>query len=218
VCRFLAYLPSTVVLTTIEEDGMIHEAAVFQLADEAAVRAFALVRDEDMDSVLPPLFDMPGADQPRPLREVLAHAAYDEAWIPDLLAGRTMDEVGRDAYDGDLLGDDPHGNIARIAARARAAAAEVTDREAVVHCSYGDVPAWDYFWQLNVARTLAAHDIARHLGAEPPLSDELAKAMFEGTAPAAEMWRSFGIYRPEVPVPDDAPWRTRFLALTGRRA
>jgi uncharacterized protein (TIGR03086 family) len=197
---------------------MIHEAAVFQLADEAAVRAFALVRDEDMDSVLPPLFDMPGADQPKPLREVLAHAAYDEAWIPDLLAGRTMDEVGRDAYDGDLLGDDPQGNIARIAARARAAAAEVTDREAVVHCSYGDVPAWDYFWQLNVARTLAAHDIARHLDAEPPLSEELAKAMFEGTAPAAEMWRSFGIYRPEVPVPADAPWRTRFLALTGRRA
>ncbi len=147
---------------------MIHEAAVFQLADEAAVRAFTLVRAEDMDSVLPPLFDMPGADKPKPLREVLAHAAYDEAWIPDMLAGRTMDEVGRDAYDGDLLGDDPHGNIARIAARARAAAAEVTDRDAVVHCGYGDVPTWDYFWQLNVARTLAAHDIARHLGADSP--------------------------------------------------
>lgn len=196
---------------------MIHEAAVFQLADKAAVHAFTLVRAEDMDSVLPPLFDMPGADQPLPLRQVLAHAAYDEAWIPDMLAGRTMDEVGRDTYDGDLLGDDPHGNIARIAEQARAAAAQVTDRGAIVHCGYGDVPTWDYFWQLNVARTLAAHDIARHLGAETPLYEELAQAMWEGTAPAADMWRSFGIYRTEVAVPDGASWRARYLALTGRK-
>jgi hypothetical protein len=196
---------------------MIHEATVFQLADKAAVHAFTLVGTEDLDSVLPPLFDMPGADRPLPLRQVLAHAAYDEAWIPDMLAGRTMDEVGRDAYDGDLLGDDPHGNMTRIAERARAAAARVTDRDAVVHCGYGDVPAWDYFWQLNVARTLAAHDIARHLGAGSPVSEELAEAMWEGTAPSADMWRSFGIYREEVPVPEGASWRARYLALTGRK-
>jgi hypothetical protein len=196
---------------------MIHEAEVFQLADQAAVHAFKLVGPEDMDSVLPPLFDMPGADQPLPLRQVLTHAAYDEAWIPDMLAGRTMEEVGRDTYDGDLLGDDPHGSIARIAERARAAAGRVTDRDAVVHCAYGDVPVWDYFWQLNVARTLAAHDIARHLGAESPVSEELAKAMWEGTAPAADTWRSFGIYREEVAVPDGASWRARYLGLTGRQ-
>jgi hypothetical protein len=217
VCRNLTYIAPTVVPDDDRGERMIHEAAVFQLADKAAVHAFTLVGAEDMDRVLPPLFDMPGADRPRPLREVLAHAAYDEAWIPDMLAGRTMDEVGRDAYDGDLLGDDPHGNIARIAERARAAAARVVDRDAVVHCSYGDVPAWDYFWQLNVARTLAAHDIARHLGVGSPVSEELAQAMWEGTAPAADMWRSFGIYREEVPVPEGASWRARYLGLTGRK-
>ena len=195
---------------------MIHEAEVFQLADEAAVQAFALVGPDDMDSVLPPVFDMPGADRPVPLRQVLAHAAYDEAWIPDMLAGRTMDEVGRDAYDGDLLGTDPHAAVARIAERARAAAARVTDRDAVVHCSYGDVPMWDYFWQLNVARALTAHDVAQLLGTESPLSEELAREMWKGTAPSADMWRSFGVYRAEVPVPDGASWRTRYLGLTGR--
>jgi hypothetical protein len=30
------------------------------------------------------------------------------------------------------------------------------------------------------------------------------------------MWRSFGIFRTEIPVGEDASWRTRFLALTGR--
>jgi hypothetical protein len=43
-----------------------------------------------------------------------------------------------------------------------------------------------------------------------------ARAMWEGTAPAADMWRSCGIYREELPVPDGASWRARYLALTGR--
>jgi hypothetical protein len=159
---------------------------------------------------------MPGADRPVPLRQAVNHYAYENAWVPDLLGGRTMDEVGRDRYDGDLLGADPTGNIRRISAAAAEAAVAVTDRDAIVHCSYGDALTWDYFWQLNVARSLSAHDIAQHLGLDYRLPEDLARGMYEGTAPAADMWRSFGVFRPEVPVPADASWRDRFLGLTGR--
>jgi hypothetical protein len=197
---------------------MIHEAAVFLMADEAAERAYGWVQEEHHTSELPPVFDMEGADRSVPLRQVLAHAAYDEAWIPDMLAGATMDEVGRERYNRDLLGPDPHAALARFSALARAAARQVTDRDATVHCAFGDVPVWDYFWQLNIARSLTAHDVAVHLGMASPLSEELSRAMWEGTAPVADMWRSIGIYRAPVPVPDDAPWSTRFLALTGRKA
>ena len=155
---------------------MIHEAEIFVLADEAALGVFRQIRADQWDRVLPPLFDMPGADQPVPLRQAVNHFAYDEAWIPDLLAGRTMDEVGRDRFDGDLLGDDPAGNVIRIAAAAREAARAVTDRDATVHCSYGDVPMWDYFWQLNVARTVSAHDVAALIGVPCPLSEEIGRA------------------------------------------
>ncbi len=196
---------------------MIHEAELFLLADQAAVQTFAQIRAEQWDSELPPVFDMPGANQPAPLRQVVNHYAYDNAWVPDLLAGRSMDEAGRDRFDGDLLGADPAGNLARIAAAAAQAASAVIDRDATVHCSYGDVPAWDYFWQLNIARSLGAHDVATHIGQDSPLSEQLSRGMFEGTAPAAEMWRSFGIYREPIQVSDEAPWRDRFLALTGRR-
>jgi hypothetical protein len=200
-----------------KENNVIHEAAVFLMADEAAMSAFGCIREEHHDSKLPPVYDMPGADQPLPLRQVLGHAAYDEAWIPDMLVGATMDEVGRDRFDGDLLGEDPDNSLARLAELARAAARRVTDRDATVHCAYGDVPTWDYFWQLNIARSLVAHDVAIHLGVTCPLSEELSRVMWEGTAPAAQMWRSIGIYRAPVQVADDAPWRDRFLALTGRR-
>ncbi len=193
---------------------MIHEAEVFLLADQAAVAVFSQITD--WDSVIPPLFDMPGADEHLPLREMVNHQVYDDAWVPDMLAGRTMDSVGRGRFDGDLLGASPWSAVCRIGQAAQSAARQVTDRDAVVHCSFGDCAAWEYFWQLNIARSLAAHEVALHIGLQSPLSEELSHAMFEGTAPAAQMWRSLGIYRAPVPAGADAPWRARFLALTGR--
>ena len=43
---------------------MIAEAEVFLRADEAAVEVFTSIHDDQWDTVLPPVFDMPGADQP----------------------------------------------------------------------------------------------------------------------------------------------------------
>ena len=128
-----------------------------------------------------------------------------------------MDDVGRDSYDGDLLGDDPADSLRMISAAARVAAREVDDAAAVVHCSYGDVPTDDYLWQLNIARCLSALDIAALLGLPNPISEDLAQGMVEGTEPTADVWRSFGVYRERVPVADDAPWVDRYLALTGRQ-
>jgi hypothetical protein len=196
---------------------VIPEAEVFVLTDQAAVQVYGQIREDQWDSMLPPLFEMPGADQPVPLRQAINHYAYDNSWVPHMLAGRTMDEVGHERFDGDLVGRDPRGNLERISAAARDAARTVTDRDAIVHCSYGDVPTWDYFWQLNIARTIGAHDVAQLIGADNPLSEELARGMWEGTEAAAPMWRSMGIFRSRVPVSADAPWRDRFLALTGRQ-
>ena len=66
--------------------------------------------------VMPPEFAMRQVDRPVTLREIINYHAYDDAWVPDMLTGRTMDEAGRDKFDGDLLGDEPKGNFARIVA------------------------------------------------------------------------------------------------------
>jgi hypothetical protein len=197
---------------------MIPEAEVFVMADKAAVHVYGQIREDHWDSNLPPLFDMPGADQPVLLRQAINHYAYDNSWVPDMLAGRTMDDVGSGRFDGDLLGSDPRGNLERISAAACDAARRITDGDAIVHCSYGDVPRWDYFWQLNIARTIGAHDVAHHIGVNDSISEELARGMWEGTVASADMWRSIGIFRVPVPVSSDAPWRDRFLALTGRQS
>lgn len=86
---------------------MIREAELFVQADRALVGLVSRIRDDQWHLVLPPVFDMPGADVPVEVRSAVNHLAYDDAWVPAMLAGSTMDETGRDTFDGDLPGDDP---------------------------------------------------------------------------------------------------------------
>src|SRR4051794_41985091 len=105
---------------------------------------------------MPASFQRRDSDTVPSLREVIGYHAYDDAWVPDMLAGRTMDEVGSDAFKGDLLGDNPKGNFAKIVAQACAAAIALTDAELdrTVHCSFGDFPAREYLWQITLFRSM----------------------------------------------------------------
>ncbi|CAA9226969.1 MAG: hypothetical protein AVDCRST_MAG93-709, partial [uncultured Chloroflexia bacterium] len=65
------------------------------------------VNDDQWSMRMPADFQMMDPNSPKTLRDVVNSMAYDIAWIPDMLTGRTMDEIGRDKFQGDLLGDDP---------------------------------------------------------------------------------------------------------------
>ena len=127
-----------------------------------------------------------------------------------------MAEVGAEKFKGDLLGEDPHGSFSVIVEMACAAASEFDDLDRIVHCSFGDFPARHYFWQINQFRALRAHDIAKVIGADPTLPDELVQGIWEEVAPNAEEWRAIGIFPAAIAVPEDAPLQARLLALTGR--
>ena len=86
-----------------------------------------------------------------------------------------------------------------------------------MHCSFGDYPAREYFWQINSFRGLRAHDIARVLGIDPQLPPELVQALWDEISPHAEEWRQIGVFPPAVAVPQDAPLLDRLLGLTGRQ-
>lgn len=196
----------------------MNEPEVFVLADRTLQGVVAQIRDEQWDMVMPPDFATSAApDRPLTLREVINYHAYDDAWVPDMLAGRTMDEVGANAFKGDLLGDDPKGNFAAIADKACAAAQGLDDLERTVHCSFGDFPAREYLWQINSFRGLRARDIAKVIGADTRLPDPLVQGLWDELAPHAEEWRAIGVFGPKVEVPEDAPLQDRLLALTGRQ-
>ncbi|HEU0164841.1 MAG TPA: hypothetical protein VFQ54_07325, partial [Thermomicrobiales bacterium] len=143
--------------------------------------------------------------------------AYDDAWIPDMLAGKTMKEVGEDAYTGDLLGDDPLGNFARYADRAVVSIEQITDLDQIVHCSFGDYSTRDYLYQVANFRGMRAHDVAKVIGVSTELPPDLVSGLYDMILPFAEEWRTIGVFGPKVEVAEDAPLQDKLLGLTGRQ-
>ena len=194
----------------------MREAEVFVLADRALNGVIQQVKDDQWTMAMPADFAMREVDHTPTLREVVNYHAYDDAWVPDMLAGRTMDEAGRDKFDGDLLGAGPKSSFAAIVYTACAAAAQLDDPDRIVHCSFGDFSAREYFWQINGLRGLRAHDLALVIGVEPRLSDELVQGIWDEISPHAEEWRAIGVFPAAVPVPESAPLLDRLLGITGR--
>ena len=200
----------------------MREQDVFVLADETLLSVVEQIGDAQWAMTMPTWFDTLDPNRTITLREVINYHAYEDAWVPDMLAGRTMDEVGRDAFGadpfgGDLLGDDPKANYARIVATATAAARALDDLDRTVHTSFGDYPAREYFWQINGFRGLRAHDIARAIGTDTTLPPDLVQGLWDEISPHADEWRAIGIFRERVDVPDDAPLQDRLLGLTRRQ-
>jgi hypothetical protein len=194
----------------------MNEAEVFVSADRTLFGVVAQIRADQWDMTMPATFAMRNRADAPSLREIINYHAYDDAWVPDMLAGRTMDEAGSSQFDGDLLGDDPLVSFEAIVDNACAAAAGVEDFDEVVHLSFGDYSVREYFWQINSFRALRAHDIAGVIGVDAALPAELVQGVWDEVSPHAEEWRSIGVFPAAVPVCEDAPLLDRLLGVTGR--
>jgi uncharacterized protein (TIGR03086 family) len=193
------------------------EQDVFVMADRALNNVVQQIRDDQWGMEMPPEFAMRQSDRKVTLREVINYHAYDDAWVPDMLAGRSMAEVGQDEFDGDLLGDDPKRSFAAIVDKACVAAAALDDPDRTVQCSFGDFRAQEYLWQINSFRGLRAHDIAKVIGVDTALPADLVAGLWEELEPHAEQWRQIGVFGPKVDVPASASLQDRLLGLTGRQ-
>jgi uncharacterized protein (TIGR03086 family) len=192
------------------------EPEVFVLADHALNDVVAQIRDDQWAMEMPPSFATRVTDHRPTLREIINYHAYDDAWVPDMLSGKTMAEAGLENFKGDLLGEEPRLRFAEIVEKACAAAIELDDLGRTVHCSFGDFPARAYLWQTNMFRGLRAHDIAKVIGIDFELPDALVRGIWDEISPHAEEWRTIGVFPAAVAVPDEAPLLDRLLGLTGR--
>jgi uncharacterized protein (TIGR03086 family) len=149
------------------------------------------------------------------VRQLVHHVVEELRWIPPLLDGATVAEVG-DRFAGDLLGDDPTG-AAVEAARDAIAAAGVADPERTVHLSRGEQPARAYLTEVGLDVLVHTWDLARATGQADPGPDELAAAASEAFAADDEgEWRSYGIIAASVTPPADASPIGRLVARFGR--
>jgi hypothetical protein len=172
-----------------------------------------------IDSITPDQLELPvPADWSRipdaTLLDIVAAHAYDEAFVPDMLAGRTVEEVD-DKYGGDLLGGDPLAAYDALNDAATVAVNRAIDPDDIAHLSYGDFPVPVYLQHISVYRAFQAWSIAKLIGLDFHLRPELVEALWEQIAPQVEDWRAMGVFGPAIDVPADSDRETRLLALTG---
>jgi uncharacterized protein (TIGR03086 family) len=150
------------------------------------------------------------------VRALMQHLVNEQLWVPPLLEGKTIAEVG-DAFDGDNLGDDPVGAWDAAAAAARAAVEAVKDLQQTTHLSFGDFPAQEYIDQMLFDLHIHGWDLRTGIGADTAMDDDLTAYLMPWAEIAMKGYEQVGATAPPPPIPNDASSQTKILALSGRR-
>ena len=148
------------------------------------------------------------------VRALVNHVAGEFLWVPEMMAGRTVADVG-DRLDGDVLGGDPLRTLGEAQRAAATAFEEPGALSRIVHLSFGDVPAADYAKQMAIDSVIHSWDLARGTGGDEQLDAELVEMAYAELETSAGDWRAAGVFGPER-TPADGSNQARLLALTGR--
>jgi uncharacterized protein (TIGR03086 family) len=151
------------------------------------------------------------------VRALVRHVTEEFLWVPPLLAGQTIAEVG-DQFTGDILGSNPLSAWEAAARSATNAVQNLPSADQIVHLSFGDVPARTYVQQLLIDTVIHGWDLARSISANDAIPPNLLQAAQRLLEPQAEDWRQAGLLGPRLPVAADASEQTKLLALAGRKA
>ncbi|MFI9274545.1 TIGR03086 family metal-binding protein [Kitasatospora sp. NPDC052896] len=151
------------------------------------------------------------------VRNLVDHLTTEQLWAPELLAGRTIAEVGS-RFDGDVLGEDPVAAWTAAAAAARAAFNAPGALDRTVQLSYGVTSALDYCAEMTIDAAVHTWDLARASGGDAHLAPELVEFALDRLVPHTAELEASGLFDPPLETSPDADPLTRLLALLGRRA
>ncbi|HUR52357.1 MAG TPA: TIGR03086 family metal-binding protein [Mycobacteriales bacterium] len=149
------------------------------------------------------------------VRALLQHVVSELAWIAPLVEGRTIAEVGNE-LEGDLLGADPLGAFHHHCRAAHEALEQPGALERTVHLSFGDYSGAYYADQVGGDVLVHAWDLARALGRDDTLPDDLVAWGEQWAAAVLSQFGPSEYFATPPAVPDDADRQTRFLASLGR--
>jgi uncharacterized protein (TIGR03086 family) len=185
---------------------LVDDATAFRRASAGFVQRAERIRDDQWTS------PTPCAEWN--VRALVNHIAGEYMWMPELIAGKTIAEVGN-RFDGDVLGDQPVHALAAAQQAAVAALDESGALERAVHLSFGDLPALAYVKQMAVDSVIHAWDLARGTGGDEALDPDLVAMAYEELERSAEDWRSGGVFGPAT-TPTNTSTQAKLLALSGR--
>ena len=152
---------------------------------------------------------------PQDLTRAVAYHAFDDAWVPDALAGATEEQVGN-RFQSVLDSAEPLPLYREHNRRACAVVAAFDDLDAITHLSYGDFPAREYLQHITSFRTVRCFDIARLIGVDPGFSDEFLEGVESEYTPLMGQYRAMGVFPDPITVDDAASIESRIMAMFGR--
>jgi uncharacterized protein (TIGR03086 family) len=168
-----------------------------------------------VDAVQPEDFDKPTPAKEWNVHKLAEHMLYELSWVPDLVRGATITEVGT-KYNPPLM-DSAFIARWRTATDAARHAADAADPQAVVHISLGDTTVDEYLQQVGFELLIHSWDLAQAIGQELHYNDEVAQAAYDYALQYAAEWNQAGLFAPPISVPESADLQTKLLALTGRQ-
>ncbi|MBI2798065.1 TIGR03086 family protein [Candidatus Saccharibacteria bacterium] len=186
------------------------------MSPSQALKQACEVASKQIDMIKPGQWHVVTPNTDWDLTALVKHMVYEVLWVPDLVEGKTVKEVG-DKYDGDILGKDA--KKAWLAASQKAVAA-FTDPGAMtktVHLSYANVMGEHYCSEIASDVFIHSWDVAKAVDTNTDLDKELAEFTYKFMQPRAAEMRQSGLFGSEVKVANDADLQTKLLALYGRR-
>ena len=152
--------------------------------------------------------------------DLVAHLTSEQLWVPPLLAGEPLDDVGaRVPTDPEeRLGADPLTAWETAADAGLTAWAGAGALEGTVQLSSGAAAATDYLVEMPADLTVHAWDLARATGGDTALDAGLVAAAFRYAEAHLGEDGVPGLFDAPLDVPPGADLQTRLLARFGRRA
>lgn len=154
------------------------------------------------------------------LRALVHHLLYEQRWVPLLLKGLTIEQVGA-RFDGDLMGGSAPawpGLLASAIEDAHAAVARPGALDRTVHLSYGDVPGQEYAIQLTADLAIHGWDLARATGQDDTLDPGAVALLLPWAKANATLLEASGLFGSPIDIGPGAPDHARLLGLLGRTA
>lgn len=186
---------------------------LFIMSNEAEQKVVAQIADNQWNLTMPEKITR----EPMTLLEVVRYHIWDDAWIPDVLAGKTKEEVG-DVHEHllKLTTKELQTNFRAYNQRAIAAVRDLSDLGRTVHLSYGDFPAREYLQHNISVRAFWLYDIAKLIGANTTMADNFVQALIDEFSPVVAGYRQRDLFPPAIEVASSASPQTKLLAMVGR--
>ena len=154
------------------------------------------------------------------VRTLVHHLLSEQRWVPPMVEGLTIEQVG-DQFDGDLLGGDASKwpeLVASAMTAAHAAVAQPGALERTVHLSFGDASGREYVMQLTADLAIHSWDLARATGQDDTLDPDAVALLLPWTEASTGLIAGSGMFGPPIDSGPGAPDDVRLLGLLGRRA